>query len=147
MTLQHSSRARGKVDMPEDESGAYWIKRLEIAMAIINVNPAMLEVWDSDLVPDHATYKAHALLAEKIVKGEQLQTKLNVANQFEALNGLPTIQAKGRQMQVEVKRTVSELIDTEPQDVGTAVSAVYGNLDLIEFGSLGWFSQIKEEPY
>lgn len=50
---------------------------------------------------------------------EALQMKLDTANQFEALSGLPIIQARGRAMIDEVKQTVNDM-----------VNLVYGVYDL-----------------
>lgn len=57
----------------DDANHLYWRNRLTRAMEIILAHPEMEAVWDSDLVPDHTTYKAHALLAEQIVRGELTQ--------------------------------------------------------------------------
>lgn len=59
------------IDMnPNHENSDYWIKRLYNAMTIILANPKMESVWDSELVPDKASYMVHALLAEKIACGK-----------------------------------------------------------------------------
>jgi hypothetical protein len=63
---------RGSIDIPDTTgpNSLEWRKRRDDALSIIIRNPAMEAIWDSDIVPDNATYMVHALLAEKIVAGE-----------------------------------------------------------------------------
>ena len=44
-------------EIRDNENSLYWRSELTRAMEIIIANPAMEAVWDSDLVPNHTTYK------------------------------------------------------------------------------------------
>lgn len=64
----------GKVEVPytsdPEPNDPYWQEKLTYVMVTVCGDPALLAVWESDLVPDYATYREHYELAAKIVRGE-----------------------------------------------------------------------------
>lgn len=66
----HRGVSRFHVSLPyetEPESNSvYWREKLDAAMEKVVNNPALVAIWDSSLVPDHATFKEHAEMAMKL---------------------------------------------------------------------------------
>jgi hypothetical protein len=48
----------------------YWQRKLESAMLELTCKPEWRAVWDSDLVPDHSTFRHHYELAIQIILGK-----------------------------------------------------------------------------
>ena len=73
--MSTSSRAWfGKVSVPyradPEPNDQYWQDKLNEAKDKIAADPALVAVWESDIVPAKATYRDHFELAKKIINGE-----------------------------------------------------------------------------
>ena len=55
-------------DTEPEPNGVYWREKLDAALAEIVKNDALVMIWDSELVPQEATYKDHALIAMRLAK-------------------------------------------------------------------------------
>jgi hypothetical protein len=67
------NRWKDEVELVQEQSNpnsSYWQGRLAQAFKKIVADEHLADIWDSVLVPEKATFRAHALLAEQIVRGE-----------------------------------------------------------------------------
>lgn len=48
----------------------YWQDKLSILLERIESNESWTQIWESPIVPDRATYKEHARLAQAIIDGK-----------------------------------------------------------------------------
>ena len=64
----------GNVSVPHradpEPNDPYWQDKLNEAKDKIAADPALVAVWESDIVPAKATYRDHFELAKKIIDGE-----------------------------------------------------------------------------
>lgn len=126
-----------------DDNSLPWRERRDRALSLLTKSPTAVKIWESDFVPDKASYKEHALLAEHILDAIPLENM--VGGLCEAVAAAFGVDSEPARQAAEIA-AINEWLGglQETGNVGDRTNAAFGQLDLTPDQIADDYSDLKQ---